>query len=234
MATSIHASRAVRQGCDADRPWPLDDRVTGGSSRPSPMKRTHLDSKRRFTLILNDKAMRRSRDLRRTSRGVAWRDWVGGSMRTGTVISLGASAVLGVGALIVARVWLPQSAAIGRRPRQAGSHRRHRAGGGGQRGHPLWRQGRREPPDRRATAGRAVPPGAFSDPSQLIKAQGGVPIALQPDRAARAGAAGQAQRRRAPGRPSRRRSTRACAPTRSASPTPTASAATCCRATAST
>jgi pilus assembly protein CpaB len=31
-------------------------------------------------------------------------------MRTGTVVSLGASAVLGVGALIVARVWLPQPA----------------------------------------------------------------------------------------------------------------------------
>jgi pilus assembly protein CpaB len=31
-------------------------------------------------------------------------------MRTGTVVSLGASAVLGLGALIVARVWLPQSA----------------------------------------------------------------------------------------------------------------------------
>src|SRR5580698_9843746 len=30
-------------------------------------------------------------------------------MRTGTVVSLGASAVLGLGALIVARVWLPQS-----------------------------------------------------------------------------------------------------------------------------
>ena len=30
-------------------------------------------------------------------------------MRTGTVVSLGASALLGVGALIVARVWLPQS-----------------------------------------------------------------------------------------------------------------------------
>jgi pilus assembly protein CpaB len=31
-------------------------------------------------------------------------------MRTGTVVSLGASAVLGLGALIVARVWLPQTA----------------------------------------------------------------------------------------------------------------------------
>ncbi|HTX47980.1 MAG TPA: Flp pilus assembly protein CpaB [Caulobacteraceae bacterium] len=31
-------------------------------------------------------------------------------MRTGTVVSLGASAVLGLGALIVARVWLPQPA----------------------------------------------------------------------------------------------------------------------------
>ena len=30
-------------------------------------------------------------------------------MRTGTVVSLGASAVLGIGALVVARLWLPQS-----------------------------------------------------------------------------------------------------------------------------
>src|SRR5438034_244241 len=31
-----------------------------------------------------------------------------GGMRIGTIISLGASAVLGVGALFVAKVWLPQ------------------------------------------------------------------------------------------------------------------------------
>src|ERR1700694_1662489 len=32
-------------------------------------------------------------------------------MRTGTIVSLGASAMLGLGALVVAKVWLPQSAA---------------------------------------------------------------------------------------------------------------------------
>ena len=52
-----------------------------------------------------------------TSGGVAL--FGGGVMRTGTVISLGASAVLGVGALIVARVWLPQPNAHGQQQGKA-------------------------------------------------------------------------------------------------------------------
>jgi pilus assembly protein CpaB len=101
-------------------------------------------------------------------------------MRTGTVISLGASAVLGVGALIVARVWLPQPTAHGPQAKQAATmvntvpvvvaSAAIPYGGKLDASHLIVEQ---------LPAGDA-PQGAFSDPSQLIKQQGGVPIALQP------------------------------------------------------
>ena len=99
-------------------------------------------------------------------------------MRTGTVISLGASAVLGVGALIVARVWLPQpgghaqqkpAEATGTVPVVVASAAIP-YGGKVDASHLIVE---------RLPAGDA-PPGAFSDPSQVIKAQGGVPLALTP------------------------------------------------------
>ncbi|HWF78170.1 MAG TPA: Flp pilus assembly protein CpaB [Caulobacteraceae bacterium] len=100
-------------------------------------------------------------------------------MRTGTVISLGASAVLGVGALIVARVWLPQSAAHGPQAKPVAegptvpvvvASASIPYGGKVDPSHLIVE---------RLPAGDA-PPGAFSDPSQMIKMQGGVPIALTP------------------------------------------------------
>lgn len=101
-------------------------------------------------------------------------------MRTGTVISLGASAVLGVGALIVARVWLPQPTAHGPQAKQAAAMGNTVPvvvasaaipyGGKVDASHLIVEQ----------LPAADVPPGAFSDPNQLIKAQGGVPIALQP------------------------------------------------------
>ena len=101
-------------------------------------------------------------------------------MRTGTVISLGASAVLGVGALIVARVWLPQPTAHGPQAKQSATmvntvpvvvaSAAIPYGGKVDASHLIVEQ---------LPAGDA-PQGAFSDPNQLIKAQGGVPIALQP------------------------------------------------------
>jgi pilus assembly protein CpaB len=100
-------------------------------------------------------------------------------MRTGTVISLGASAVLGVGALIVARVWLPQSNthAQGAKSEQAVAtvpvvvaSSSIPYGGKVDANHLIVE---------RLPVG-AAPPGAFSDPSQVIQRQGGVPIALTP------------------------------------------------------
>ena len=105
--------------------------------------------------------------------------WVGGPMRTGTVISLGASAVLGVGALIVARVWLPQPNAHGQAAKPAAAVETVPVvvasasipyGGKVDPSHLIVE---------RLPAGDA-PPGAFADPSQVIKQQGGVPIALIP------------------------------------------------------
>lgn len=101
-------------------------------------------------------------------------------MRTGTVISLGASAVLGVGALIVARVWLPASNAHGQpgKPVAAAvqtvpvvvASASIPYGGKVDASHLIVE---------RLPVGDA-PPGAYSDPSQVLKAQGGVPIALTP------------------------------------------------------
>ena len=141
----------------------------------------------------------------------------GGPMRTGTVISLGASAVLGFGALIVARVWLPQPAAHGPQAKAVGARDRDRARGG--------RQRRPSPMAASSTPSHLiveqlpagdVPPGAFSDPNQIDQAAGRRADRAAADRRARAGAAEQAQRRRRPGHRLGRRSPRACAPTPSA------------------
>jgi pilus assembly protein CpaB len=112
------------------------------------------------------------------SRGVAWRNgW--GPMRTGTVISLGASAVLGIGALIVARVWLPQSNAHGAAGKPAVATDTV----------PVVVASASIPYGAKVDASHLIverlpagdaPPGAFSDPSQVIQRQGGVPIALTP------------------------------------------------------
>ncbi len=101
-------------------------------------------------------------------------------MRTGTVISLGASAVLGFGALIVARVWLPQPAAHGPQAKAAAeavgtvpvvvASASIPYGGKVDPSHLIVER----------LPASDVPPGSFSDPNQLIKQQGGVPIALQP------------------------------------------------------
>ncbi len=100
-------------------------------------------------------------------------------MRTGTVISLGASAVLGIGALIVARVWLPQPTAHGQAGKPAPAvdtvpvvvaSASIPYGGKVDASHLIVE---------RLPVGDA-PPGAYSDPSQVIQRQGGVPIALTP------------------------------------------------------
>ena len=101
-------------------------------------------------------------------------------MRTGTVISLGASAVLGIGALIVARVWLPQPAAHGPQAKIAAQAADTVPVVVASASIPYG--GKVDPSHlivERLPAGD-VPPGAFSDPNQLIKQQGGVPVALQP------------------------------------------------------
>jgi pilus assembly protein CpaB len=101
-------------------------------------------------------------------------------MRTGTVISLGASAVLGVGALIVARVWLPQSAAHGAQPAKPAAEAATVPVVVASAAIPYG--GKVDPSHlivERLPAGD-VPPGAFSDPNQMIKMQGGVPVALTP------------------------------------------------------
>ncbi len=100
-------------------------------------------------------------------------------MRTGTVISLGASAVLGVGALIVARVWLPQA-----------PH-----GPAGKPDTPTMRTvpvvvatgqiayGTRLDASKLAVVQvppGAAPQGAFSSPSQILGQSGGAPIVLTP------------------------------------------------------
>jgi len=101
-------------------------------------------------------------------------------MRTGTVISLGASAVLGVGALIVARVWLPQPNAHGQQQGKAAAESATVPVVVASASIPYG--GKVDPSHlivERLPAS-AVPPGAFSDPNQMIKQQGGVPIALIP------------------------------------------------------
>jgi len=99
-------------------------------------------------------------------------------MRTGTVVSLGASAVLGLGALVVARLWLPQpSHAPQAKPTQeiaAGSVPVVVASGAIAYGAKL---------DAAHLAvvrlpANAVPQGAYSTTAQILSQQGGAPVAL--------------------------------------------------------
>jgi pilus assembly protein CpaB len=98
-------------------------------------------------------------------------------MRTGTVVSLGASAVLGLGALIVARVWLPQ----GHAPQTKASAPVSTVpvvvatsaipyGGKLDAGHLTIEQ---------LPVGDA-PQGSFTTTNQILQQQGGPPIALTP------------------------------------------------------
>jgi len=100
------------------------------------------------------------------------------SMRTGTVVSLGASAVLGLGALVVARIWLPQSVhlpAVKLTPEVAANTVPVVVATGalpyGTKLDASKLTVVRLPPN-------AVPLGAFSTPSQLLSQPGGPPVAL--------------------------------------------------------
>jgi len=101
-------------------------------------------------------------------------------MRTGTMISLGASAVLGLGALIVARVWLPQP-----------SHPAATASGAQSQADtvPVVVASGDIPYGAKLDATKLVverlpvgdaPRGAFSEPGQILSQQGGPPIVLTP------------------------------------------------------
>jgi pilus assembly protein CpaB len=102
------------------------------------------------------------------------------SMRTGTVVSLGASAVLGLGALVVARIWLPQSVhlpAVKLTPEVAANTV------------PVVVATGALPYGTKLDASKltivhlppsAVPVGAFSTPAQLLSQPGGPPVVLTP------------------------------------------------------
>jgi pilus assembly protein CpaB len=101
-------------------------------------------------------------------------------MRTGTIVSLGASAVLGLGALIVARVWLPQSS-HGPAPKAGPAVIQATVpvvvatgdlayGAKLDASHLMVEQ---LPPG-------DAPKGAFSSPSQLLSQTGGPPVVLTP------------------------------------------------------
>ena len=99
-------------------------------------------------------------------------------MRTGTVVSLGASAVLGLGALIVARIWLPQPG--------------HSPGGPANLAGdtvPVVVANADIPYGTKLDASRLTverlppsdaPKGAFSQPSQILAQAGGPPVVLTP------------------------------------------------------
>jgi pilus assembly protein CpaB len=99
-------------------------------------------------------------------------------MRTGTMVSLGASAVLGLGALIVARVWLPTSHAPAAAPGLPAVQTVPVVVAAG-----AIPYGARLDPSRLAVEQLPVgdaPQGAYSSPSQLLSQPGGAPIALTP------------------------------------------------------
>jgi pilus assembly protein CpaB len=104
-------------------------------------------------------------------------------MRIGTIVSLGASAVLGVGALLVAKVWLP-AAAQGDQARQQAA-----AAAAAPRTVPVVVATSAIPYGGKVDAGHltvaqlpasAVPQGAFSSIAQVTSRPGGEPIALIP------------------------------------------------------
>src|SRR5579863_7813306 len=100
-------------------------------------------------------------------------------MRTGTVVSLGASALLGVGALIVARVWLPQTShPSGPKADQVATDTV-----------PVVVASADIPYGTKLDAGRLTverlpvgdaPRGAFATPTQVLSQPGGAPIVLTP------------------------------------------------------
>jgi pilus assembly protein CpaB len=102
------------------------------------------------------------------------------SMRTGTVVSLGASAVLGLGALVVARLWLPQSAShlptLKVPEMSAGTVPVVVATGAIPYGAKLDAS---KLTVVRLPAG-AVPQGAFTTTAQILSQQGGAPVTLTP------------------------------------------------------
>jgi len=96
-------------------------------------------------------------------------------MRTGTVVSLGASALLGVGALIVARIWLPQN------------HNAPAMAAVEPAGVPVVVAAADIPYGTKLDAGKltvvrlpagSAPKGAYTDPGQILRQTGGPPIAL--------------------------------------------------------
>jgi pilus assembly protein CpaB len=102
------------------------------------------------------------------------------SMRTGTVVSLGASAILGLGALVVARLWLPQTTHLPQLKlapdAPAGSV-------------PVVVATAAIPYGAKLDASKltivhlppnAVPLGAFATTAQILSQQGGAPVALTP------------------------------------------------------
>jgi pilus assembly protein CpaB len=99
-------------------------------------------------------------------------------MRTGTVVSLGASAVLGLGALVVARLWLPQpSHAPQAKPTlaiAAGSVPVVVASG------PIAYGAKLDASHLAVVQlpANAVPQGAYSSTAQILSQQGGAPVAL--------------------------------------------------------
>ncbi|HXQ16518.1 MAG TPA: Flp pilus assembly protein CpaB [Caulobacteraceae bacterium] len=101
-------------------------------------------------------------------------------MRTGTVVSLGASAILGLGALVVARLWLPQTTHLPQLKltpdAPAGTV-------------PVVVATAAIPFGAKLDASKltvvhlpanAVPLGAFATPAQILSQQGGAPVALTP------------------------------------------------------
>ncbi|HUZ11375.1 MAG TPA: Flp pilus assembly protein CpaB [Caulobacteraceae bacterium] len=99
-------------------------------------------------------------------------------MRTGTVVSLGASAMLGVGALVVAKLWLPQ-----------GGNPQSKATAAAVATVPVVVASTDIAYGAKLDAARltvehlpvgAAPRGAFSDPRQILSQAGGPPIALTP------------------------------------------------------
>jgi pilus assembly protein CpaB len=101
-----------------------------------------------------------------------------GGMRTGTMVSLGASALLGLGALVVAKVWLPQTAKTETKPAAPAEATA-----------PVVVASGDLPYGTKLDAGKLtvenlpladVPKGAFSNPAQVISQAGGAPIVLVP------------------------------------------------------
>ncbi|HVM98804.1 MAG TPA: Flp pilus assembly protein CpaB [Caulobacteraceae bacterium] len=101
-------------------------------------------------------------------------------MRTGTIVSLGASAVLGLGALIVARVWLPQTAHLPQIKTEAAPMANTV---------PVVVASSAIPYGAKLDAAHlmverlpagSAPQGAYATPAQILSQTGGAPVALTP------------------------------------------------------